>query len=221
MSSWFLSRGVLRREALRQEALRGLQDDFYTAHKAVWELFPNDPDASRDFLYRLDWRNGQAVLLVLSQREPTDQLGRWELQQKPFAPKLRQDAQYAFSLRVNPTVTRDGKRHDVVMDARKNPARYGDKPREDLIQEAGHAWLQARAPKLGFELQDLLVESYEPRQAKQHNRRQEVRSVRVTTMDLQGVLRATDPELLQQALTQGVGHAKGFGCGLLLLRPLS
>ncbi len=32
-----------------------------------------------------------------------------------------------------------------------------------------------------------------------------------------GVLQVTDPQLLQQALTAGVGRAKAYGCGLMTL----
>mgnify|MGYP000004036991 FL=1 len=35
-----------------------------------------------------------------------------------------------------------------------------------------------------------------------------------------GVLRVTDADALRHALAYGIGHAKGFGCGLLTLVPL-
>jgi len=40
--------------------------------------------------------------------------------------------------------------------------------------------------------------------------------VRLGTCDFAGTLTVTDEALFRQALKQGIGPAKGFGCGLLL-----
>lgn len=44
--------------------------------------------------------------------------------------------------------------------------------------------------------------------------------IRFTSVDFSGVLVVADPVALASALSNGIGHAKAFGCGLLLLRPL-
>ena len=49
--------------------------------------------------------------------------------------------------------------------------------------------------------------------------RGERRPVRLAVMDISGTLVVRDPEALRQAISQGIGPAKGFGCGLLLVRP--
>lgn len=41
------------------------------------------------------------------------------------------------------------------------------------------------------------------------------------TVDSSGRLRVVDPVAMQQALFGGIGHATAFGCGLLLVRPVS
>ena len=43
--------------------------------------------------------------------------------------------------------------------------------------------------------------------------------LRISTVDFSGYLQVGDAEALRQALFAGVGHAKAFGCGLLLVRP--
>ncbi|MEV5559167.1 type I-E CRISPR-associated protein Cas6/Cse3/CasE [Nonomuraea wenchangensis] len=41
--------------------------------------------------------------------------------------------------------------------------------------------------------------------------------VTLQTVTLEGMMQVTDPQLLRQALTQGVGRARGYGCGLISL----
>ncbi len=43
--------------------------------------------------------------------------------------------------------------------------------------------------------------------------------VAITRTDFTGVLEVTDPALLKQALSQGMGRAKAYGCGLMTLAP--
>ncbi|MGV9251437.1 type I-E CRISPR-associated protein Cas6/Cse3/CasE [Streptomyces sp. NPDC003697] len=44
--------------------------------------------------------------------------------------------------------------------------------------------------------------------------------VSLVTVTFDGRLEITDPQLLRRALTQGIGKAKAYGCGLLTLAPL-
>jgi CRISPR system Cascade subunit CasE len=45
-------------------------------------------------------------------------------------------------------------------------------------------------------------------------------AIRYSTLDFTGLLTVEDISLFQQALCEGIGPAKAFGCGLLLLRRL-
>ena len=44
--------------------------------------------------------------------------------------------------------------------------------------------------------------------------------LRFSTVDFSGSLPVVDPAALRTALFSGVGHAKAFGCGLFLIRPI-
>ncbi|MGW5095675.1 type I-E CRISPR-associated protein Cas6/Cse3/CasE [Streptomyces nodosus] len=44
--------------------------------------------------------------------------------------------------------------------------------------------------------------------------------VSLVTVTFDGRLEVTDPQLLRRVLTQGIGKAKAYGCGLLTLAPL-
>jgi CRISPR system Cascade subunit CasE len=44
------------------------------------------------------------------------------------------------------------------------------------------------------------------------------RGGKLLTVTFEGVLRVSDPARMAELLWNGIGHAKAFGCGLLLVR---
>lgn len=211
-----------------QQLAQTLCQDTYREHQALWQLFDSDPDASRDFLYRQVIENGRIKYYVVSERIPIDKTGMWLIAPpKPYAPQLNVGQRLFFTLRANPVITvssPDGKkqRHDVVMHEKKRigfdqlPA--ADKPSfQHLVQSACTEWLEKRAERNGFTIEagQVAVEAY--RQHKSFSKRQN-RSVRYSSVDYQGILKVIDPELFTQTLFKGVGKAKAFGCGLLLVK---
>ncbi len=201
--------------------------DAYRDHCEIWQLFAKDPDARRDFLFRREQAEGALKFYVISERAPEPVNDIWQVETKPYAPRLHEGQQLAFSLRANPVVTRrdeQGKRHrhDVVMDTKrtmnyKHMAKDERPPMSKIVHEAAWNWLSARAEKHGFSVtkQSLCAEGYDV--VHTYKRKRE-KPIKYATVDLTGLLRVTDPERLIEALYTGVGPAKGFGCGLLLLR---
>lgn len=193
----------------------------YQEHQMLWDVFEPDPEAKRDFLYRRDTHRGQLRYFILSRRPPVNSLGLWRIDPpKYFAPKLSSGQRLAFMLRANPVVRRGGVRHDVVMDRKKHlnwkhlPV---DKrpPLPELIRTAGLTWLRWQAEQHGFTFDDhaVQVEGYQ-----QHNIHRGNRRIHISTLDFTGLLTVTDSEVFTKALYNGIGPAKAFGCGLLLVR---
>ncbi len=220
----FLSKIHLAPDAVHRDDLWRDLTTPYGVHQAVWRLFGDAPDRDRDFLYRLERGVNPPRLWSLSERVPVSPDGLWTIESKEFRPVLQVGDLLRFSLRVNPVVTRLKKRHDVVMDAKTKlgwkdlPA--AQRPREaELVHEAASAWLVRRGERHGFtiEQETLRVDGYEThRFAKPNEDRKQ--AVAITTCDFEGVLRVLEPEALLAAVRQGIGPAKGFGCGLMLLR---
>jgi CRISPR system Cascade subunit CasE len=203
---------------------RAFQDE-YKLHQALWDVFPPAPDAARDFIYRMESRQGRPCVYLVSRRKPThDPENLWRIQTRPYEPQLREGQRLGFSLRANPVVTREGKRHDIVMDAKKALRQGGQPvpPLAELMQSAGQRWLQRRQENLGCKLESVLVDGYRIQEMFKASARREggARPIRVATCDFQGVLCVTDPKALAKVLMEGVGKARAFGCGLLMVRPL-
>lgn len=172
--------------------------DAYRVHQTCWRLFPGAD--KRSFLYRRQ-PNG---FVALCDMEPANPDGIWHVESKLFAPKLRKGDQLQFMVTANATVCRDGKRHDVMMNAKH----LGTDP-----QEAARQWIIQRGPQHGFEAQAVRVGAYQ-----HHLLRKPGHQIRFSTIDYDGALEVVDPDRFIATLIKGLGRAKSFGCGLLLVR---
>lgn len=239
MSDLYFTRARLR-DDVPSTALRALlvpANDSGRAgagHKLVWTLFADHADRDRDFLWR-ESRPGE--FFILSRRTPEDRHGLFELDPpKSFAPLLKMGDRLRFSLRANATIARPavkgvrGKRSDVVMHALHNTphaARATERARK--VSEAGLSWLAKQGNTSGFRLPGLpnadvehddTVDSGPVRITSYRTLRVEHRGpvAKLGVLDFEGVLEVTNSSRFLDALQQGFGRAKAFGCGLMLIR---
>ena len=189
-----------------------------TVHQLLWTLFADHPDRQRDFLWREE-KNRRFMLL--SQRPPDDRHNLFEIEVKTFQPDLRAGDRLAFALRANPVVSRSNEqgksqRHDVVMDRlHKVPAGQRAAVRDRIAQEAANDWIRNRAPRCGFELDGpIVVDGY----TQVRIPRKKARDATFSVMDFTGHLVVTDADQFISTLASGLGKAKSFGCGLMLIR---
>lgn len=204
----------------------------YEEHQWLWRFLPAPQGTARDFLFRRRDIDGMPRFYVVSKREPVSPTTAWRVQSQAYAPRLHPGDRLNFELRANPVITQvaatgQRARHDVVMQAKRTLLRErglarwsdwtsGDRPDlTDLVYRTCGAWLQSRAERLGvtFDGDRLMAEGY----TQHRGRRNELR---FSTVDFSGTLTVVEPTALLTALHGGVGHAKAFGCGLLLVRPL-
>lgn len=203
--------------------------DAYGEHQWLWKFFPAPDGSPRDFLFRRSDLGGAPRFYVLSRRQPEASGPAWRVQSREFAPRLEVGDELQFDLRANPVVTISSngksKRHDVVMQEKKRLmqergfVRWDDWRGDDkpglyvLARDACSRWLIERGKRLGFEVdeQSLSVNAYQRHFGKKE-------SLRFSTVDFSGTLTVVDPVVFTGALCGGIGHAKAFGCGLLLVR---
>ncbi|MGW2654411.1 type I-E CRISPR-associated protein Cas6/Cse3/CasE [Streptomyces sp. NPDC001478] len=202
-------------------------------HAAVAAAFPPPPGGQTTghrVLWRLEEKDNQPTLLILSPTPPdlthlVEQAG-WPRLATPDAPgwdtrpytplleHLHTGMRLRFRLTANPTraVHRPGRRG--VRTALTTPA--------DQIQ-----WLLDRAAAAGFTIPvDKGISSAGtcvtvsatralrfPRTTNSGARRE----VHLRTATYDGLLDVVDPDALRRTLTDGIGHGKAYGCGLLTL----
>ncbi|MCK9555189.1 type I-E CRISPR-associated protein Cas6/Cse3/CasE [bacterium] len=193
----------------------------YALHQEVWDLFGDNPDRKRDFLYRLEYLGRMPLVYTVSARAPIDDIGLWHIESKDYSPKIEEGMKLGFSVRISPTVKRDGKRHDVVMDAKYKKRTQGGNGKistqstQELISDSCNGWLEKRAKENGFKISQFRADGY---QQIQFNKAKGGKPVRYSTVDIIGTLEVVESRLFGDMLFKGLGPEKGFGCGLMLVR---
>jgi CRISPR system Cascade subunit CasE len=188
----------------------GLRDT-YDWHQAVWKAFPGRGDQRRDFLTRLDERDEGFRLLIVSPEIPTrpDWCPEDCWQTKPIPEQYFGKSRYAFQLCANPTkkVTKlqpDGS-------PTKNGKRVPLRNREELV-----AWMQRKGEQGGFVVEEAAIHTI-PR-GREYFAKDGARGLH-SAAEYQGVLTVTDPVKFYKTFTCGIGSAKAFGFGLLVIAP--
>ena len=229
-----------RHAGARDAVAQSFSGHTYSDHQFLWHFFAAPEGTLRDFLFRRIEPQGdrrQALFYCVSNRPAVAPHPAWQVASREYAPQVQAGDRLPFDLRVNPTQARkrDGKsrRDDVVMHAKKRIAaehgaqRWSDVPEAhrpalyELAQEAVREWMCGDGSQIGLAarhgfrvLDDLRVDAY-----RQHRiSRSSGAAISLSTVDLTGTLEVIDPALFTRALLEGIGHAKGFGCGLLLVR---
>lgn len=170
----------------------------YPLHQQVWRFF--DPEQKggnqRKFLYRRENEGRNLTIFTLSDEPPVVQEG-WQVDIKEFSPPIQVGQRIRFKARLNPTVKDEaGKRRAVAA--------------ENLTE-----WLMLRLEKMGADLQTVAVENREV----VFEKAQTGHEVTFGTVEVAGILTVRDVGAFKQGIRQGIGRAKSFGFGLLMVRP--
>ena len=199
---------LTRISVTKMEAAGLLLKDHYDWHKKLWTAFPGVNGGTRPFLSRIDASGEGFQVLMLSSTPPErPPWGLWET--KAVSPGFLDCERYRFSLRANPTVKRVVR--DDTGERKKNGRRTAIYDQKALAD-----WLRNKARQSGFELERF--EADPPVQQSFIRKRKPGKHIRV---DFRGVLRVTDRPLFQKAFQNGIGPAKAFGFGMLMLAPLT
>lgn len=222
----FLSRVELPWDAVRNP---------YDIHRHLWRLFPGEArearassdDARQGFLYRIETQGTghPARLLLQSRQAPSYVKGVTLLASKSFDPAPVEGLRLAFVLTANPTKTvvdaLSENKADKLARHQEKLAQRPDKKvrppscRVPLIKEVDQrAWL-VRKLDTAAELESVEILPHPPLYFRKGNR-----AGKLVTCTFEGVLRVTSAEALRTILENGIGPAKAFGCGLMLVRRL-
>jgi CRISPR system Cascade subunit CasE len=226
--SW-LARLEVDAETARAEGV----SDSYAWHQKVWQCFPNAPEAQRDFLTRVDSLERAFRLWVLATRKPV---------RPPWCPPegfaLNEVAAsflthryYAFDLRANPvkTLVQRGPNGETLV--RPNGKRKNGK-RVPLVRPAElRAWLvhkgevRCRDKYTGLNVSGgFRVVEEKPLEISpmvESHFRKKGHTGYHGGVQFRGILEVTDRERFVETYQSGIGGAKSFGFGLLLLAPVN
>lgn len=188
--------------------------DTYDWHQRVWQAFGGRDGNARDFLIRVDRKEEAFRVLIVSRTIP----------EKPdwcptdcFGTKIIPDdfftcVHYRFSLLANPTKklrvdNADGSR-------KKNGRRVPITQREDLVK-----WMQRKALEGGFQINRDSLRTI-PR-GREFFHKDGTSHGTHAAVEFLGELRVTDVAQFRLTVASGIGSAKAFGFGLLVIAPLA
>ncbi|MCF4152273.1 type I-E CRISPR-associated protein Cas6/Cse3/CasE [Dethiosulfovibrio sp. F2B] len=169
----------------------------YEIHRKLWEAFPDMPDGKRSFLFRWEKQFRSISVLMLSQNEPRKFQGATFHRSSVFDPRI-DEGPYIFTVRANPV-----KR---LAEARCRVPLVGE---QALVE-----WLNRKMEGI-CEIEDVTVQSRSEIYFKKRDM-----AGKIVTVDYRGILRPKNGEALLSLMKKGLGPAKAFGCGMLLLKRL-
>lgn len=216
-----ISRLTLKRDPSSLGKLSALLRDGLDAgraHRLLWTLFQESPADTRTFLFRGgDGGKADGDFMTVSTTPPQDAAGLWEIETKPYDPYVGQGQTLGFKLRVNPIVESKGKRYDLVATIKRELGPPPDRvySNGEIWEMAARRWLEPRAERLGVTFSALRADGYQLQEFA-HDKGK----VSVAMLDVSGMLKVEAPERLKAALYKGVGKARAWGCGLLLVKPI-
>jgi len=86
----------------------------------------------------------------------------------------------------------------------------------EAMDEAARQWLVGRSDKAGFRLHgNPVIGGYRQHALDKASRRS---PIQFSSVDYEGLLEVTDVDAFTARLLEGLGRAKAFGCGLMLIR---
>jgi CRISPR system Cascade subunit CasE len=184
----------------------------YQFHQALWRLFPGHHELTRDFLFRVEQIQkgiGANVLLQSTLQPQSSDESPSLLAQRKYDLNVQNGQRLRFRLRANPVKTiKDSNKGTVE----KKGKMFTKTVRVPLLhEEQQQAWLERKLQDFA-QLEILIVQS-EP--VIYFRKPKEGRSGKIQTVLFDGVLTVTDGDVLQEHVSQGIGPAKAFGCGLL------
>lgn len=194
--------------------------DAYGWHRKLWNCFPNSPEESRKFLTRVDVTDRSIVLWVLSRAAP--ERPTWcpeaRFASKAVAETFLAHETYAFDLRACPTRAIAVRGQDGEPLRTPNGKRARGRRQHVTDSEGLRNWLVRKGTDGGFRIAESRpLEISRP--VEQYFRKPGHAGVHLA-VQFRGILQVTDRGKFVDVYHTGVGSAKGFGFGLLLLAPV-
>lgn len=194
-------------------AIKGLYDG-YKWHQALWDAFPGMAKEKRKSLTRIEKKEWEYLVYILSEYEPIRPEwcpeDSWSL--KEIASSFLNHEFYRFDLIANPTKSIKKIGEDGL------PTKNG-KRLALLKPEEQRNWIVRKGEEGGFMI--LNKPFLEIGKAQRMIFRQKGLEGCHYSVGFRGVLKVTDRGKFYKTFQKGIGTAKAFGFGMLMLKPIN
>jgi len=188
----------------------------YSDHQFMWGLFGHDGN-KRDFLYTVH----ENKIYVVSNRIQNYKDSAIQVRTKPYEPSFKEGDSLRFDVRFNGETRIGNDRKSLVNAYKERLGEDRDLNWNELMHEAVGGWFNKNSKKYGFKVRDYHIRGYHHysfvKMKKSSNLQNKSDKVRFDSLDIRGVLEVTGPAVFVNTLYQGIGKARGYGCGLVLV----
>lgn len=184
----------------------------YEMHRSLMKAFSfSEGKNNGRVLYQVDLKKHKEnpVVYVVSEEEPQWYKLRETIEyiidvkiRKDYPPKLEINQNLYFRLRANPTVCRNSKRKGLFRE-------------EEQLN-----WLSHKAKVSGFKIIDVRRIDERNTTSKIHRQNNVTHQVNICLALFEGIIQVVDLVKFSNSLKVGIGPAKAFGCGLLLIKKI-
>ena len=223
----YLHKITIDSETLRRD--RKIYQDVYLLHKKIWELASRNENQKRDFLYRVEYDAYQNIkhIYLLAPNQISSQKNIKIAVSPRYQPQLETGEFLFFKLRANPIIKRKengkAKEYSLVMDAKhqfkKNGQNYQEQfSLDELIHDVGMKWLIRKGEQHGFSVKQFEIRTNNDCEYSVKLPGKKVFKLR--TLDFEGKLKIVDADRFKKSLFNGIGSAKAFGCGMMMVKRI-
>jgi CRISPR system Cascade subunit CasE len=187
--------------------------DAYSLHRVVYSLYE---DVRNDLQKKTSVASGILYadqggdvrgrrILMLANRKPSATVDgkHGTVLSKPIPQDFLDYGQYQFKVIVNPTRRDSASRRLIAVRGREAIGKW-------FVERANTSWGFAVDPS-SIQINAIDVLRFKDKQQ---------RDVTIGQAHVQGLLRITDKDRFSQSFNQGIGRARGYGCGLLQIVPV-
>lgn len=210
----YITQIILDKGVAAKRKLYGL----YEWHQEVWKLFPGRERDKRNldfyFLTRLDEEEQEFRFTVISDIKPQkpDWYPEGCYREKEIPVSFFERRQYLFQLKVNPTRTLSHRSSSGQK--KKNGSHYAITNVDELKK-----WFLKKAEENGFRVLDEPdLEIAKPVFYRLHKKDREGT---IAGVEFKGALEVVNRENFVKTVREGIGRARGFGFGMLGLKPIA
>ena len=208
---------------------RKIYQNIYSLHQKIWALVSRNKNQERDFLYRVEYDAYKNInyIYLLAPNQISSQKNIQIAISPKYQPQIEAGESFFFKLRANPIIKRKengkAKEYSIIIDAKhqfkKNGQNYQEQfSLDELMHSVGMKWLIRKGEQHGFSAKQFEVKINNDCEYPINPPEKKIFTLR--TLDFEGKLKIVDADRFKKALFQGIGSAKAFGCGLLLVRRI-
>ncbi len=211
----FITQFILDKKVSAQRRLFNL----YDWHGFIWKFFPDqsrikDDSESKVFLHRIEHSEYKDKIIILSKippiRDESIPLQEWKIKEIPA--KYFEYNTFLFKVYTNPT--RSTKKNPDGTKREKKHGRHEAIFKPDELK----TWIDNKAKDSGFHILDEPPLEISPPFS--HYMAKNDDEGTIFGVEFKGALNVFDKDKFLKALRKGIGRARGFGFGMLVLQPI-